>query len=176
MEGAQRTSERTEQFRWQRIVRQVLCDATDPQACFRELFHHFAQPHAWRTFPEVSGVLAELKSRGLVVGIASNFDERLLSIAQHMTELQSCEFVLVSSRIGYRKPHRRFFEAVLERVRVPPEQVLYVGDDPQADQEGPRDLGMCSLLVDRGGSGQPGRIRSLEQLLDYLALGGSTLP
>src|ERR1700730_14270902 len=55
-----RTNEDRERLRWQNIVADVLDDATDPDACFAELYEHFNRPMAWRLEPEASRLLEEL--------------------------------------------------------------------------------------------------------------------
>src|SRR5690606_21989192 len=69
-----RTDEPREVERWRRIVAAVLDDAGDPEACFRDLYAHFAQPSAWRCAEGTADVLRELTARGHVLAIASNFD------------------------------------------------------------------------------------------------------
>ena len=163
--GSLQTSEEAEFARWRRIVGQVLVDVTDPESCFDQLFEHFARSAAWRTFPDVPRALDQLVSRGHTVGIASNFDERLLGISRQLAPLDRCQFVLVSSQIGFRKPHRKFFEAIASHVGLPADQILYVGDDRVNDLDGARTIGMPSVLVDRSGCCCAPSLRSLEELL-----------
>src|SRR5207249_907375 len=47
---------------------------------FEEVFHAFGGPAHWALYPETSGVLKELKDRGLELGIISNFDTRLFIV------------------------------------------------------------------------------------------------
>jgi putative hydrolase of the HAD superfamily len=166
--GDLRTSEEVELARWRTIVRGVLDDVSDPAASFAELYDHFARPTSWRVFPDVGSAFDLLASRGIQLAIASNFDQRLLGIAQQLAPLDRCIHVLVSSAIGYRKPHRRFFEAVLEASGFAPEEVLYVGDDHDNDVAGARAVGMRAVLLDRAGSSGPDALASLDQLAQKL--------
>ena len=45
------TSEERERDRWRSIVAATLRGVPDPDACFRELFDHFAKPTSWRLGP-----------------------------------------------------------------------------------------------------------------------------
>src|SRR5262245_26789198 len=45
--NAWRTSEEREHRRWRDIFGEVLDDVPDPEACFTELYTHFARPQAW---------------------------------------------------------------------------------------------------------------------------------
>ena len=150
--GDLRTSEEFECARWQEIVKRVLPDVQDYDGCFAELWTHFAKPNSWQVFPEVPEVLAGLAAQGLKLAIASNFDGRLFAIAREVEPLSLCHRVLVSSQIGYRKPHRRFFETILATLGTPPGQVFYVGDDPHNDITGAQSVGMHAVLLDRGGA------------------------
>jgi putative hydrolase of the HAD superfamily len=166
--GDLRTSEELEQARWREIVARVLDDVSDAEACFAELFAHFARPSSWRVFSDALRVLPSLCSEEFKLAIASNFDSRLLGIASELKPLEHCTDVLVSSAIGYRKPHRRFFEAVLDRVGERAEQILYVGDDPSNDLEAARAVGIRSLLLNRDGDQGTDRVNSLDAVAERI--------
>ena len=80
-----RTSEEYEWDFWQQVVRDVLPDLREPQACFAELFEHFARPESWRCFDDVARTLSSLEHRGYRVLIASNFDARLDRVCDGLT-------------------------------------------------------------------------------------------
>src|SRR5262245_8606206 len=146
------TDEGREVRRWQAIVGEVLDDVADPEACFRELYEHFARPGAWRVDPEAGPALAALKRRGCALGVASNFDGRLRPLVARMPELASIRHVVVSSEVGWRKPAPGFFEALCREVGLPPGRVLLVGDDRVNDLEGARAAGLQALLLDGRGN------------------------
>lgn len=142
-----RTSEHRERLRWQAIVAHVLPDVSDPHHCFVTLWEHFADPHNWRTAPAAEPVLSALLQRGLTVGIASNFDDRLLNLVREFDILRErVGSVVCSSQVGWRKPAPAFFQALLQHHA--PEEVLMVGDDPDNDFAGARAAGLHALLLD----------------------------
>jgi putative hydrolase of the HAD superfamily len=81
------------------------------------------------------------------------------------------DVVVFCSEVGWRKPARQIFEYTLERLDVPPERCVFVGDDPRWDLVGPRALGMQAVLIDRWGtadaSSEPA-IAHLGQLWDRI--------
>lgn len=162
-----RTSEPREVQRWHDIVATVLDDVADPKACFQDLFEHFARPAAWRCDPEASVVFVELARRGVALGMASNFDQRLRSVVKGFPELRPIEEqIVISSEVGWRKPAPEFFAALCERLSLPPDRVLLVGDDWQNDYEGARRAGLQSVLFDPAGRrGETRRVGSLRELL-----------
>lgn len=133
-----RTDERREFARWRAIVREVLDDVTDTETCFQELYAHFARADAWRCLTETGEVLGALAERGHVLGIASNFDHRLRGLVENLSVLRPVHYLVISSEIGWRKPAPEFFQEMCRQAASPPEQVLYVGDDPINDYEGAR--------------------------------------
>ena len=76
------TSEARELRRWANIVARVLDDVSDPVRCFHTLYQHFAAPSAWRCNPDAEAIIQELSARGLRLGMASNYDQRLRSVAR----------------------------------------------------------------------------------------------
>lgn len=55
--------------------------------------------------------------------------------------------VLISGALGYRKPHPYVFEQLLDHLGFEAEEVLFVGDDPDADVEGARRAGLQPVLT-----------------------------
>jgi putative hydrolase of the HAD superfamily len=151
-----RTDEAREVARWRAIVREVLDDVLDSESCFQELYAHFARAAAWRCEPETAEVLAALAARRHVLGIASNFDHRLRGLVENLPALRTVPYLVISSEVGWRKPAPAFFVEMCRRAGAPPQQVLYVGDDPLNDYEGGRAADLQALLLDpRSESGLP---------------------
>jgi putative hydrolase of the HAD superfamily len=162
----ERTSESRERDRWRKIVHSVLDDVTNgSEALFESLWHHFAQPQHWRAFDDVA-VLDELLARGYRIGVASNFDDRLIPIANAHLSVATRDAIFVSSNVGYTKPDRRFFRTIEEKLGVNPTQIALVGDDEVADVRGATEAGWKAIRLDRSGSiVSADTIRSLAGLL-----------
>jgi putative hydrolase of the HAD superfamily len=142
-----RTSEERERQRWRHIVAEVLDDVSDPERCFAELFAHFSRPNAWRCDPDAAAFLAELHQQGYVLGMASNYDTRLRSVAAGMPELRPLRHLVISSEVGWRKPAPQFFMALCAQVALSPSQILFIGDDRVNDYDGATAAGLRALLV-----------------------------
>jgi putative hydrolase of the HAD superfamily len=84
-----------------------------------------------------------------LLGVASNFDDRLDQICQALPPLTRCRHRFVSSRIGWRKPTLDFFAAIAAQFDLAPEQMLLVGDDLENDYLAARAAGWHAVLVDR---------------------------
>jgi len=156
-------------LRWRSIVAEVLDDVADGDACFRELYDHFARPDAWRVEPDAAATLGALAERGLVLGVCSNFDHRLCGLVQARPELALVRRLVVSSEVGWKKPAAGFFAAVARAAELHPEQILMVGDDEDNDFDGARAAGLDARLFDP--DGQSGlapelRIARLSDLVD----------
>jgi putative hydrolase of the HAD superfamily len=137
-----RTSEDREMERWRHIVAHVLDDVSDPEGCFQALFEHFSRPESWRCDPSTDSVLSGLSRRGLLLGMASNYDSRLHTVMAGKPELQPIHHVIISSEVGWRKPAPEFFAAVCRIVALPADQILYIGDDLVNDVQGAQAAGL----------------------------------
>jgi putative hydrolase of the HAD superfamily len=161
------TSETREAMRWRRIVGESLKGVHDPESCFRELFQHFGRPAAWNVHSQARAVLEELRGRGLRLGIGSNYDARLLSIVAGLSELRHLlDRVVLSARVGHRKPAAEFFREVARVADCQPDRILFVGDDMEGDYEGARRAGLRSALV----APTTNRARAEEELADLRAI------
>jgi len=142
------TSEAREMQRWRDIVAEVFATG-DARACFADLYEHFAQPGAWRVAASAGQLIRSMRRRGIIVAMASNFDERLHGIVAGLPEFQELNAVIVSSEVGVRKPGRAFFEAIESRLGMAAGNIAFVGDDPINDGQGAAAAGMTALLLGR---------------------------
>jgi putative hydrolase of the HAD superfamily len=162
------TSEAREKERWREIVAAVIDDVADTAGCFADLFGHFARPDSWSCFDEAPVVLARLHAQGYRLAIASNFDSRLHAVCDGFAALRDVDLRIISSEVGYRKPGRAFFEALVARAGCDAREVLMVGDDFANDIAGAREAGLQAVLINRRGSAEPGEIGNLLDLLQLL--------
>lgn len=164
------TDESTEREFWRNVVGTVFGDlrGSAATACFEELFDHFSRPAAWRTYVDVAPVIARLRERGLTLAVASNFDTRLHRVFGGLPELQGIGRRFVSSEIGWRKPHERFFVAVCDGLGLHPQQVLYVGDEPESDVAAAVEAGLGAVLIRREGPCAPGVVTDLVEVADLI--------
>ncbi|WP_439622818.1 HAD-IA family hydrolase [Gemmata sp.] len=142
------TSEDRERTRWHAIVCETLAGVPDPGACFAALYDHFAGPAAWTVNPHAAPTITKLTERGLVVGLGSNYDARLLSVLDGFPELDPLrERTVVSAAVGFRKPAAEFFAEVVRLAGCDARQVAFVGDDVENDYEGARAAGLDAILL-----------------------------
>ena len=144
------TSEEREVARWRAIVAATLPGA--PAEVFDELYAHFASPDAWSVPTDAAEAFAALAGRGLKLGLGSNYDSRLdavLAGRPELAPLAGC--VVVSSRVGVRKPGRAFFDRVCAELGCEPVEVVFVGDDLGNDFHGATAAGMTAILLDPRG-------------------------
>jgi putative hydrolase of the HAD superfamily len=131
-------------------------------------------------FPEVPAVLAELRRRGLTLGVCSNWGWDL-DAALHATGVDALVDVgVTSARVGYRKPHPAIYGSILTALGVAASEAVFVGDSWEPDVLGPIGVGMRSVHVWRSARTDepppmtPGmtRVSDLRPLLDAGTLEG----
>ena len=152
--GSDITSEEIEETRWRRIVSEVLPDVISPDVCFEDLFRHFGESSSWACFDDVEVTIGNLTSGGLQLAMASNFDARLHSVCDGLSEMASVSHRVVSSEVGFRKPSRSFYDALLSQIGASPDEVLMVGDDLANDVRGAEAAGIQAILIDRAASSE----------------------
>jgi putative hydrolase of the HAD superfamily len=142
------TSRAREAERWRAIVDDVFEGATVSAAIFPDLWEHVGQLAAWQPLAHGRDLVRQAIDAGVTVALASNFDERLLAIAERLEPLSWVPHVFASSEIGWRKPAPEFFRWIERRLGCGPDEVLLVGDDPELDVAAARRAGWRSLGVD----------------------------
>lgn len=133
------------------------------------LYNDFCSSKHWSIFPEVNTVLKNLKSRGIKIGVISNFDERLENLLENLDLLQYIDFTLCSKTTGFSKPDPEIFKIALKRAGVKEEEALHIGDDFDLDYKAAVESRLHSLLLVRDcGSvnADVDSVRSLTEIFD----------
>jgi HAD superfamily hydrolase (TIGR01493 family) len=113
----------------------------------RVLYDRLITPTEWTPYPDTEAALKSSAAKGLRVGVLSNiaFDIRPAFSTRgwdaHIDE------VVLSYEVGAIKPDPAIFRIAVERLGVPAEEVLMVGDSEEADG-GAKALGCAFALVD----------------------------
>lgn len=147
-----------------------LPDAAVARAC-RALFAHFAEPSNFRAFDGAIELLTALKARGLIVGVVSNWSERLEGLLVGLELREHLDFVVVSALEHCEKPERAIFARALARAGTQPATTLHVGNDVEKDARGAAEAGLQAVLVDHHGEIEPGPfpcVRGLAELRAWI--------
>lgn len=170
------SSEATERNRWKKTVRAVfreLSDA-DASAVFQELWSHFAATTSWSVFSDVDPCWKTLANHGYRIAIASNFDSRLLEIANALTPLDRADRIFISTELGWSKPDGRFYESILRELNSA--RVWMVGDDRQNDIIAAQDAGIDAIWLRRDSASDlpPGDLSTLADLAGQIGMSPRT--
>ena len=87
--------------------------------------------------PGARSMLERLKGE-FRLGLLSNFTHwpAALEIIDRLELAEFFEFRLISGQLGYRKPHKKVFEALMGGFETSCNEIIYVGDDVDADVNG----------------------------------------
>jgi putative hydrolase of the HAD superfamily len=140
---------------------------TDFDQFFEQVYDYFATGEAWLLYPETQEVLAELKNRGLMLAIVSNFDERLYSVLKALGLGNFFAEIGISTAIGHAKPSPLLFNYVLEKVKISADQALHIGDSLE-DVMGAKAAGIQVLQVDRRPQPKAQTVPNLTAIFDWL--------
>jgi putative hydrolase of the HAD superfamily len=167
-------SDRAEKAWWQKMVQRVMGRhfpaAIKFRRYFEDLYSQFAHPAHWRYFDDALPTLRALREKGYRVGVVSNWDTRLVTLAERMGLTKEVEFLLVSSIEGMVKPDRRLFQKALKHADVRPHEAVHVGDSLHEDYHGAVNAGLAALLLDRHDAAPKGvrAVKSLTEVLDFV--------
>ena len=125
----------------------------DFETFFERVYEAFRNKDHWRVYEDVldSGILQTLKSRGVILGVISNWDSRLPDTLEAMGLARHFDFILASTVVGSAKPDQEIFNEALKRSGVRRDEACHIGDEPLADIKGARQAGVDAILIDRSG-------------------------
>jgi putative hydrolase of the HAD superfamily len=106
-------------------------------------------------FGDVPPALTTLKRKYVLGSLTNgNADLSRIGLAHYFSvSLSACD-------VGVAKPHPESFAQLLTRLEMDPHEVLYVGDDPEADVGGARSAGMRTVWMNRKRSSWPDDLRA----------------
>jgi len=139
---------------WRALVDLVLDEVApslgefDRDNFFEVAYEHFAEAGVWELYPEVSDVLEKLQPR-YELAVISNFDGRLRFILEQLGISKFFAHIFISSEIGADKPDPEIYRRALKFMNLKPDQVLYVGDDPDRDWKAAAATGLSVFELDR---------------------------
>jgi HAD superfamily hydrolase (TIGR01549 family) len=131
----------------ERIIRGMGGDSDRAYECAVEMTRAWEHAENFELFEDTLPVLADLRDRGLKLGLVSNTGRDLDAFVTHHG--LKVDVVVGSSSHGKTKPHPTIFRSALDKLGVSAEEAAMVGDSPEDDIEGARALGMRAFLVDR---------------------------
>jgi putative hydrolase of the HAD superfamily len=116
------------------------------------------------------GVVAELKRRGLRLGVVSNAEGLVARDLDRAGYRGMFETVVDSHLVGVEKPDPAIFAIALARMNLSPASAVFVGDVPAVDVVGARAAGLTPLLLDRHDlyPETAPRLRALDELPAWL--------
>jgi putative hydrolase of the HAD superfamily len=124
---------------------------------------------AFTPYPDVLPALGELRKRGVISVIASNWDCSLPDWLAPTGIMELVDGLVTSAEVGEAKPSPRVFERALAVARVGPEEALHVGDKVDNDIEGAAAAGVRAVLLQRDGE-PPAGVESIRSLSELVAL------
>lgn len=105
----------------------------------------------FKSFEDVADTLKLLKDIGLTLGLISNVGQDMQKTFKELGLQQYLDYYVTSLEVGYDKPQPEIFQAALQKAKVNPEEVIYVGDQYELDIVGARGVGIKAILIDRKG-------------------------
>lgn len=117
----------------------------------RRMWHLFKANYFDSLFPDTLPILDRLKERGIPLGIVSNYGTNLFDLLPKLKIFHYFDFIIVSAIVGVAKPHPKIFQIAIEEAGVPPNQILYVGDNLEDDIKGANAMGIDAVLINRPG-------------------------
>ena len=127
---------------------------------FEIAYEHFAEAGVWELYPEVPDLLQKLAPR-FQLAVISNFDGRLRFILQHLGISTFFSNVFISSELGADKPDPEIYRRAVSLMKLHPNEVLHVGDDPQRDRDAATAAGLSVFRLNR----PKNSLRDLEAIL-----------
>lgn len=103
----------------------------------------------FKSFGDVPDTLKLLKDRGFILGMISNVGQDIQKTYQNLGLQPYLDYYITSFEVGYDKPRPEIFLAALNKAKVKPEEVIYIGDQYDLDIVGARGVGMKTILIDR---------------------------
>ena len=96
--------------------------------------------------PQSASIWSKLRANGVKIAICSNLAQPYGAPLKHVLPRTPAVSVM-SYEPGHIKPEPEIYGRVIEALKLDAGRILFTGDTPRADVEGPRAAGMKSMLI-----------------------------
>lgn len=142
---------------WRNVVKGTFKDSTliAEDKSLDELADHLINVYktsaCWQHCLGAPNLLSYIRSKGIPMGIISNFDPRLNQILANFKMKHFFQFVITSYETGMEKPDTKIFAKAMSISKIgnlQPDECLHIGDKPLLDYYGARNSGWHAALID----------------------------
>lgn len=156
---------------WERLVARTFAEwLPNGVPFFGALYERFSEPDVWKVFDDVFATLDQLASAGVLMGVVSNWDDRLRPLLKELALDRFFEAMAISCEVGFPKPSPVIFQCSAEQLGLVPGLILHIGDSIDLDFAGARAAGFRSVHLDR--SSAPKSSNEVGSLIELIALAG----
>jgi len=169
------TADEKRQALWRSFLESLGLTLSDDEREQARRVYGNAYREARRAVPGAIPLLAELRGRGITIGIVTNN-----AVEEQMTKLTICglapfiDVLAISEEVGAVKPDPRIFEEALRRAGVAASEALMVGDSWENDVQGALAAGIAPVWFNRRALPSPDNgvpeLRSLEPTVAAVSL------
>lgn len=148
----------------------VLSELALPDFPRDRMRQHLLDLFALTVFPDVEPALGSLQERDVALGVVSNYNALL---STHLAELGLADWFRVtvnSADYGKPKPDSGIFHDATRQLGLPPDRVLYVGDDVDNDYYGAQQAGLHAVLLNRDLNPIDEEVRAIHALTELPGL------
>lgn len=97
--------------------------------------------------PEAAEILSVLKLRGYKIGLISDCSSNTIALWESTGLKPFFEVTIFSCAVGLKKPDPRIYHMALKKLKVKPEDCLYVGDGSSNELTGAMKVGMHPVWI-----------------------------
>jgi putative hydrolase of the HAD superfamily len=108
----------------------------------------YIDPESYICFEEVYALLAELKEKGLILGIISNALPSADKVLDHLHLKQYFKYIFLSFELQYAKPDIKLYQFAAQKAGIPIESIMFI-DDRWSFVKGAQEANMNALLIER---------------------------
>lgn len=128
-------------------------DESQLDAIANHLINVYKTSTCWKHCNGASNLLSYIRSKGIPMGVISNFDPRLNQIMGNVKLRHYFQFIITSYEIGIEKPDKRIFEEAMKISgisKLQPNECLHIGDKPMLDYCGAINTGWNAAIISDG--------------------------
>ncbi|MEM5879340.1 MAG: HAD family hydrolase [Candidatus Aenigmatarchaeota archaeon] len=113
---------------------------------YQIFFQNFLQ--RIKLFDGVKETLKELKEKGLkLVIVSEDFKEQLEKKIKKFSLKEFFDLIITCDDVGSMKPDKKYYEIVKNKLKIPFEEMVAIGDSFEKDLEIPKKMGMKTVLI-----------------------------